>query len=86
MRHLYRVVGFLLFLLVLGFGLKNAQPVTIRYFLGLQWEAPLVLVLFLALCAGVLLGVLACLSLVISHRRQRLALQKELRKLQSAAD
>lgn len=83
MRYLYRIVGFILFLLVLGFGLKNVQLVTVQYFLGLEWRAPLVLVLFVAFCSGVLLGILACLSMVISHRRQQLALQKELKKLQS---
>lgn len=84
MRYFYRIVSFLLFLLVLSFGLKNAQPVTIHYFLGLEWQAPLVLLLFLTLCVGVLLGMLACFSSVISHRRRRLALERELKKLKAA--
>lgn len=86
MRYFYLIGGFLLFLATLGFALKNTAPVTLEYYLGLQWHAPLILVLLLAFCAGALAGVIACVSLVIQHRRRMLAMQRELHALQSHQD
>jgi uncharacterized integral membrane protein len=83
MRNLYYIGGFLLFLAALGFGLKNTEPVTLQYYLGVQWHAPLILVLLLAFCAGAMAGILACVSLVIRERRKLLAIQRELHTLQS---
>lgn len=86
MRYFYITCGFLLFLATLGFALMNTAPVTLEYYLGLQWRAPLILVLLLAFCAGALAGVIACVSLVIQHRRRMLAMQRELHALQSRQD
>lgn len=83
MRYLYKILGFAFFLVVLGFTLKNTQPVTINYYLGIQWNAPLILILFITFCTGAFFGILASLSLVVKHRRKRLNLEKELKKLQS---
>ena len=86
MRYLYQILGFFLFLAVLGFALKNTAPVTLHYYLGTEWSAPLVLVLLIAFCAGTLAGIVACLPWVISQRRSLLATQKQLRKLQVHPD
>lgn len=86
MRYFYMAVGFCLFLAALGFALKNTQPVTVQYYLGIHWNAPLVLVLLLVFCAGALAGIIACLSLVVSQRRRLLAIQRELHALQSSPD
>lgn len=86
MRYLYLTGGFLLFLAALGFALKNTAPVTLEYYLGLQWHAPLILVMLLAFCAGALAGIIACLTLVIQQRRRLLAIQRELHALQSRQD
>lgn len=86
MRYLYLTGGFLLFLTALGFALKNTAPVTLEYYLGLQWHAPLILVMLLAFCAGALAGIIACLTLVIQQRRRLLAIQRELHALQSSQD
>ena len=86
MRYLYLTGGFLLFLAALGFALKNTVPVTLEYYLGLQWHAPLILVMLLAFCAGALAGIIACLTLVIQQRRRLLAIQRELHALQSSQD
>ena len=86
MRYLYLTGGFLLFLATLGFALKNTAPVTLEYYLGLQWHAPLILVMLLAFCAGALAGVVACLTRVIQQRRRLMAIQRELHALQSSQD
>jgi putative membrane protein len=86
MRYLYLICGFLLFLVALGFALKNTAPVTLEYYLGFQWHAPLILVILLTFCAGALAGIVACVSLVIQQRRRLLAIQRELHALQSRQD
>ena len=86
MRYFYLIGGILLFLATLGFALKNNVPVTLHYYLGLEWHAPLILVMLLVFCAGALAGILACLSLVVQQRRRLLAIQRELHALQSRPD
>ena len=41
MRLLGWVAKAVLFLLLAGFALKNSEMVTLRYFLGQEWSAPL---------------------------------------------
>lgn len=86
MRYLYVASGLLLFLAVMGFSLKNSQPVTMHYYLGMNWSAPMALVLLIVFCAGALAGIIACLSLLITQRRNLRAMQQELQSLQSSRD
>ncbi len=84
MRFLGWILRGLLFLVLLGFALKNTEMVTVRLLLGGEWRAPLVLVLFIMTCAGAVLGVLACLSWVYRQRQRILALQREMATLRSS--
>ena len=68
-----------LFLLILSFALVNTDPVTVRYYLGYRWQAPLVLVLLVAACIGALVGLLAGLFQALRLRREVAALKRELR-------
>lgn len=86
MRYFYTVLGFFLFLAMLGFALKNADSVTLRYYLGLEWHTPLILVLLASFCIGVIAGLMACLSLIITQRRRLLAMERELHSLQKNND
>ena len=72
-----------LFLLILSFALVNTDPVTVRYYPGFQWQAPLVLVLLAAACAGARAGLLAGLFQALRLRREIAALRRELRKAQA---
>jgi uncharacterized integral membrane protein len=83
MRYLYATLGFFLFLVVLGFALKNADPITLHYYLGVAWQAPLSLTLLIAFFVGIVAGLAACLSLLITQRRQLGELRHELSTLQS---
>jgi uncharacterized integral membrane protein len=83
MRYLYVASGLLLFLAVLGFSLKNIHPVTMYYYLGLNWSAPLALMLLIVFCAGALAGIVACLSLLITQRRNLRAMQQQLQTIQA---
>ena len=82
MRYFHAALGFALFLIALGFALKNAEPITLRYYLGFAWQAPLSLTLLVAFFVGVLAGLVACFSLLITQRRRLNDLQQELDTLQ----
>lgn len=77
MHALGWVVKILIFLVVLGFALKNSQVVTLHYFLGYTWETPLVVLLLLVLGLGALLGMLALLPLIFRLQRERAKLRKQ---------
>ena len=70
MRYFLWTVKFLVFVVVLSFAVKNSDPVTVRYYLGAEWQAPLVFVLLVAFCAGAAFGVLACLGQLFRQRRE----------------
>jgi putative membrane protein len=80
MRYLSWFLGLVLFLLALGFAVKNSELITVRYYLGYQWQAPLALVALIFLGAGAVLGVVASLGFVFRQRREILALKRELRQ------
>lgn len=74
MKNLTRYLGLaaklLVFLLVLGFALKNSHSATFYSYLGYVWEAPLIVMLGLAFVLGTLMGVLALLPTVFRLRRE----------------
>lgn len=80
---LLRVV---LFLILLGFAVKNDQPVVLRYFFGYEWQSSLVLVLLIFFAAGVALGMFSALSKIFFLRREVLRLRNELTRSAPATD
>ncbi len=74
-----RIVIFVLLLLVtllgLSFALMNAESVQLNYYLG-TLQAPLSLVVVLAIILGAGLGVLASLSIVVGQKRELAKLRK----------
>ena len=89
MRTLFRLIkatlGVTAFLMLLGFAVKNTDGVTVRYFLGLEWQAPLVFVLLMFFAMGMVLGVMASLGVIVGQKRQILGLKRELRGRTRAA-
>lgn len=79
MRYLSWLLGLFLFLLALGFAVKNSNPVVVQYYLGYQWQAPLVLVILVFFCAGVAVGVAASLGFIFRQRREIFSLKREIR-------
>ncbi|MEW5709492.1 MAG: LapA family protein [Pseudomonadota bacterium] len=73
MRILSWIVRIVLFLLLLTFALKNMDPVTVRYYLGMEWQAPLALVIFAFFLAGLVVGILAGFIGELGRRRRRRA-------------
>ena len=78
-------LGMAAFLLLLGFALKNADSVAVRYFPGLEWHAPLVFVLLVFFAVGIALGVMASITVIVGQRRQILGLKRELRSRMRSA-
>ncbi len=68
----------MLFLLLLGFAVKNDQPVVVRYFFGYEWQTSLVVVLLCFFTAGIVTGLLAMLGAMFRQRRELAAAKREL--------
>jgi len=66
-----------MFLLLLGFAVKNDQPVVLKYFFGYEWQTSLVVILLCFFTAGVLVGVLAMLGKMFRQRRELAALRRD---------
>jgi uncharacterized integral membrane protein len=69
-HYLGLLAKLLVFLLVLGFALKNSQSVVFYSYLGYVWQAPLIIMLGLAFFLGALTGVLALLPTLFKLRRE----------------
>ena len=79
MRYLSWILRLLLFVLLFGFALKNSDPVSVRFYLGSQWDASLALVVLVFFGIGAAAGVIACFAYIYRQRREILQLRKELR-------
>lgn len=84
MRFIGWVVKILLFVMLLGLALNNSQAVTLHYFLGYFWQAPLIVLLLAAFVLGALGGVLALLPVLFRLRRERGKLRKQVDGLAEA--
>jgi uncharacterized integral membrane protein len=51
----------------------------LHYFLGYQWQAPLVLILVTAFCLGTVSGIAATLGLIFKQRREIQKLRREIK-------
>jgi uncharacterized integral membrane protein len=69
-------IRLIVFLLLVAFAAKNADPVTLRFYFDLALQLPLVVALFAFFAAGALFGILALLATVLRQRRQIAALKK----------
>lgn len=79
MRIVLWIIKLALFVVVLSFAVKNTDTVTVRYYLGTEWQTPLILVLLIAFCAGAAVGIMTALGHVFRQRREIGGLKKELR-------
>lgn len=78
LHYLGWLAKLLVFLVVLGFALKNSQPVTFVSYLGYEWQAPLIVMLLIAFLLGAIMGLVALLPYLIRLRRQAGANRKAL--------
>ena len=86
MRYFDWALRIVLFIVLLGFAVKNDQPITLRYFFGYEWQSSLVVVLLLFFAAGTVVGVLAMFSNVLQQRREIARLKRDIRVKNKLAD
>jgi uncharacterized integral membrane protein len=84
MRAVIWAIRLIVFLLLVAFAAKNAEPVMLRFYFDLALQAPLVLVLFGFFAAGALFGVLALLSALLRQRQELARLRREAAELKGA--
>jgi lipopolysaccharide assembly protein A len=73
MRALLWSVRLAVFLVLFAFAAKNTEPVVLKFFFGISWQVPLIMLLFGFLAVGVLLGML---GMMFPMWRQRSVLKK----------
>lgn len=83
MRIIVWIVRLAVFLVLFGFAVKNDQFITLNFYMGKQWQLPLVFVILVAFAAGALVGVTATLSSLVRQRREIGRLRKALRKAEA---
>ena len=79
MRYFNWLLRAVLFIVLLGFAVKNDQQITLRYFFGYEWQSSLVIVLLMFFAAGATVGVLAMLPNVLQQRREIARLKRDIR-------
>ncbi|MGB8516517.1 MAG: LapA family protein [Gallionella sp.] len=79
MRYFNWLWRFIMFIVLLGFAVKNNQPVTLRYFFETEWHTSLVIVLLIFFAAGVAIGVLAMMFNLLQQRREIANLKRDIR-------
>jgi uncharacterized integral membrane protein len=78
MRVVAWAVWLVVFLLLVAFAAKNAEPATVRFFFDLAIQAPLIVIVFASFVAGALLGAMAMIGILLRQRRQVAELRKKL--------
>ena len=73
MRLLIWLFRAFVFFTLFAFALNNQQSATVRWFFGVVWHAPMVIIVLIAFAAGCAIGVLA---MVPSWWRQRRVAKK----------
>ncbi len=76
MRVLSWAIRFALFVVLLAFAAKNAEPVSLRFYFDLAWQAPLVALLLAFFAAGAILGLIAMSGTYFAQRREIARLQR----------
>lgn len=79
MRVLMWGCRIIIFLFLLGFALRNTEPVVVRFFFDTDWQAPLVIIVLAFFAGGVALGALSLLGTVFRLRRENARLRREAR-------
>ena len=60
MKKLFSFIVFLaLFLLGISFSIKNSQRVELSYYMGLEWQGPLTVLLLITMLTGIVIGLTA---------------------------
>lgn len=78
MKYLVWLLRIALFVVLLGFAVKNSGAVKLHFFFDAVWSLPLVAVMLLFFAAGAVAGLSAALGTFLRQRRENLRLRQEL--------
>ncbi|HEY5899351.1 MAG TPA: lipopolysaccharide assembly protein LapA domain-containing protein [Burkholderiales bacterium] len=70
MRLVTWAIRLIVFVLLIALAAKNAEPVVLKFYFDLAWQAPLVVLLFAFFAAGAGFGILALLGTLLRQRRE----------------
>ena len=77
MRIVTWTIRLVVFVLLVAFGAKNVEPVTLRFYFDLAVQAPLILIMFGAFALGALFGILALLGKIVRQKREISVLKRQ---------
>ena len=80
-KLVYWVLGLALFVTLVALALINNHTVPVKFFLGLEWNVPLMFVVFGAFALGALLGVSSTIASVVSKRLEIGRLKREMARV-----
>lgn len=86
MRYLTWLLKAAIFFTLFAFALNNQQDVTVHFFFGTMWRAPLVLVVLAAFALGVAIGALGMVPRWWKHRLAAHRAHQEMAVSQAAHD
>jgi uncharacterized integral membrane protein len=86
MRYVTWTVRLVVFLFLLAFAVKNTDPVTLRFYFELAWQAPLIVLLLAFFAAGAVFGLAAALATVFAQRRENIQLKRALEESRNASN
>ncbi len=69
MRVIVWLLRAFIFFALFAFSLNNRHDATVNWFFGVQWHAPLVIIVLAAFAIGAVIGVLAMVPSWWKHRR-----------------
>ena len=69
MRVFVWLIRAFIFFTLFAFALNNQQQATVSWFFGVQWQAPMVIIVLIAFAFGCAIGVLAMVPSWWRHRR-----------------
>ena len=80
MKLILTVIKLALFLLVLTFAVKNTEMVAMRWYMDMEWRAPMVFVVLGAFAIGVVMGLLMTVGAFVRTRLELGRLRRTGRK------
>jgi len=86
MRYVTWAVRLLVFLFLLAFAVKNTDPVTLRFYFELAWQAPLIVLLLAFFAAGAVFGLAAALATLFTQRRENIQLKRALEESRNGSN
>ena len=78
MRIVTWTIRLVVFLLLVAFGAKNVEPVTLRFYFDQAVQMPLIVALFGFFALGALFGMLSLLGTLLRQRREISSLRRKI--------